>query len=65
LSDDSLSDENKEVELRKLDRLLATRTVLMTESKSIMYTFKRRAYFTEQSTRNDMFDELNTIEPFK
>ncbi|HRX63860.1 MAG TPA: hypothetical protein P5060_02015 [Candidatus Absconditabacterales bacterium] len=65
LKDDSLSDSKREEELVNLDRILASRTVLLTESKSIQYIFKRRIYFTESVTRDYIFSELNQTEPFK
>ena len=60
----NLNDKEKNQEFEKLDRLLATKIVLLTEQKSILYSFKRRAYFTNEAMRDEVFAELSNHEPF-
>jgi hypothetical protein len=60
----NLNDQEKNQEFEKLDRLLATKIVLLTEQKSVLYSFKRRAYFSNEATRDEVFAELSNREPF-
>jgi predicted N-acyltransferase len=63
--DNTLSQQEKNQEFEKLDRFLATKVVLLTEQKSVLYSFKRRVYFTTMNKRDEVFSELNKNDPFK
>lgn len=65
LKDEKLSAQEKSEKLEFLDRLIASRASLMTANESIMYGFKRRIYFSTSENRNEIFTELNKVEPFK
>ncbi len=65
LKNTTLSEKEKAEKLDFLDRLIASRASLMTANNSLMYTFKRRIYFSTTASRNAIFSELDKIEPFK
>ncbi len=65
LKDSTLSEAEKTEKLAFLDRLIASRSSLLTANNSLMYTFKRRIYFSTAASRNTIFSELDKVEPFK